>query len=48
MIVPVMFLETFTKSLELREVPRVQAFRLDDAVEILCVNDFATRVRVHL
>ena len=46
--VPVMFLETFTKSLELRELPRVQAFRLDDAVEILCVNDFATRVRVHL
>ena len=25
-----------------------QAFRFDDAVEIFCVDDFATRVRVHL
>ena len=46
--VPVVFLETFSKSLELRELPRVQAFRFDDAVEIFCVYDFATRVSVHL
>jgi hypothetical protein len=28
-------------------LPGVQAFRFDDAVEIFCVDDFATRVRVH-
>ena len=43
-----LLLQTFTKSLELRELPGVQAFRFDDAVEIFCVDDFATRVRVHL
>jgi len=32
----------------LRELPGVQAFRFDDAVEIFSVYDFATRVRVHL
>jgi hypothetical protein len=32
----------------LRELPGVQAFRFDDAVEIFCVYDFATRVRIHL
>ena len=46
--VPLMLLETLTKSLELRELPGVQAFRFDDAVEIFCVDDFATRVRIHL
>ena len=46
--VSIMLLQTFTKSLELRELPGVQAFRFDDAVEIFCVDDFATRVRVHL
>ena len=39
-------LQTLTKSLELRELPGVQAFRFDDAVEIFCVDDFAT-VRVY-
>jgi hypothetical protein len=34
--------------LELRELPGVQAFRFDDAVEIFSVYDFATRVRIHL
>jgi hypothetical protein len=29
-------------------LPGVQAFRFDDAVEIFCVDDFPTRVRVHL
>jgi hypothetical protein len=46
--VPLLLLETLTKSLELRELPGVQAFRFDDAVEIFCVDDFATRVRIHL
>ena len=46
--VSIMLLQTLTKSLELRELPGVQAFRFDDAVEIFCVDDFATRVRVHL
>ena len=46
--VPLLLLETLTKSLELRELPGVQAFRFDDAVEIFSVYDFATRVRVHL
>ena len=44
--VSVVLLQTLTKSLELRELPGVQAFRFDDAVEIFCVDDFATRVRV--
>ena len=48
MRVSVVLLQTLTKSLELRELPGVQAFRFDDAVEILCVDDFTTRVRVHL
>ena len=43
-----LLLQTFTKSLELRELPGVQAFRFDDAVQIFCVDDFATRVRIHL
>jgi hypothetical protein len=30
------------------ELPGVQAFRFVDAVEIFCVVDFATRVRIHL
>jgi len=34
--------------LKLRELPGVQAFRFDDTVEIFCVDDFATRVRIHL
>jgi hypothetical protein len=42
--VSIMLLQTFTKSLELRELPGVQAFRFDDAVQIFCVDDFATRV----
>ena len=42
--VSVVLLQTLTKSLELRELPGVQAFRFDDAVEIFCVYDFATRV----
>ena len=46
--VSIMLLQTLTKSLELRELPGVQAFRFDDAVEIFCVDDFATRVRIHL
>jgi hypothetical protein len=46
--VSIMFLQTLTKSLELRELPGVEAFRPDDAVEIFSVDDFATRVRVHL
>jgi len=46
--VPLLLLETLSKSLELGELPGVQAFRFDDAVEIFCVYDFATRVRVHL
>ena len=46
--VPLLLHETLTKSLELRELPGVQAFRFDDAVEIFCVYDFATRVRIHL
>ena len=46
--VSIMLLQTLTKSLELLELPGVQAFRFDDAVEIFCVDDFATRVRVHL
>jgi len=46
--VSVVLLQTLTKSLELGELPGVQAFRFDDAVEIFCVDDFATRVRVHL
>jgi hypothetical protein len=45
--VSIMLLQTLTKSLELRELPGVQAFRFDDAVEIFSVYDFATRVRVH-
>ena len=46
--VSMMLLHTFTKSLELRELPRVQAFRFDDAVEIFCVDDFATGVLVQV
>ena len=46
--VSVVLLQTLTKSLELRELPGVQAFGFDDAVEIFCVDDFATRVRIHL
>ena len=46
--VSIMLLQTLTKSLELRELPGVQAFRFDDTVEIFCVDDFATRIRVHL
>jgi hypothetical protein len=46
--VPLVLLQTLTKSLELRELPGVQAFRPDDFIEIFCVYDFATRVRVHL
>ena len=42
--VPLLLLETLTQSLELRELGLVQAFRPDDAVEIFCVYDFATRV----
>ena len=45
--VPLLLLETLTKSLELRELPGVQAFRFDDAVEIFSVYDFATSVAVH-
>ena len=45
--VSVVLLQTLTKSLELGELPGVQAFRFDDTVEIFCVDDFATRVRVH-
>jgi hypothetical protein len=40
-------LQTLTKSLELGELPGVQAFRFDDTVEIFCVDDFATSVAVH-
>ena len=46
--VPLVLLETLTKSLELGELGLVKAFRLDDFIEIFCVYDFATRVRVHL
>ena len=46
--VPLLLLETLTKSLELGELGLVKAFRLDDFIEIFCVYDFATRVRVHL
>jgi hypothetical protein len=45
--VPLLLLETLSKSLKLRELGLVQAFRFDDAVEIFCVYDFATRVAVH-
>ena len=45
--VSIVLLQTLAKSLELRELPGVQAFRFDDAVEIFSVYDFATRVRVH-
>jgi hypothetical protein len=41
-----MLLQTLTKSLELRELPRVQVFRFDDAVEIFWVGDFATPSRL--
>jgi hypothetical protein len=40
--------QTLRKSLELGELRGVQGFRFDDAVEIFCVDDFATKVRVHL
>jgi hypothetical protein len=46
--VSIMLLQTLTKSLELGELGLVQAFRFDDAVEIFCVDVFATRVRIHL
>jgi hypothetical protein len=46
--VPLLLLQTLTKSLELGELGLVKAFRPDDAVEIFCVYDFATRVRIHL
>jgi hypothetical protein len=45
--VSVVLLQTLTKSLELGELPGVQAFRFDDTVEIFCVDDFATSVAVH-
>jgi len=45
--VPLMLLETLSKSLKLRELGLIKTLRLDDFVEIFCIHDFMTSISVH-